>query len=152
MQVIIKKFLVFQFIAAIAVGCYGSKKSIKIIHANDLNKKGSLISDNKFKPYTRYIDTISLRIFSLERVSDTFIKDVALIYESMFDDKKLIDPIIQEHFLKTLQKFYVYQRIGLISHDFNRGFDCCPQRGKNAITNKNPATPNYEKNVVYLIA
>ena len=130
MQVIIKKFLVFQFIAAIAVGCYGSKKSIKIIHANDLYKKGSLISDNKFKPYTRYIDTISLRIFSLERVSDTFIKDVALIYESMFDDKKLIDPIIQEHFLKTLQKFYVYQRIGLISPDFNRGFDCCPQRGK----------------------
>ena len=43
MQVIIKKFLVFQFIAAIAVGCYGSKKSIKIIHANDLYKKGSLI-------------------------------------------------------------------------------------------------------------
>ena len=107
MQVIIKKFIVFQFIAVIAVGCYGSKKSIKIIHANDLYKKGSLISNNKFKPYTRYIDTISLRIFSLERVSDTFIKDVALIYESMFDEKKLIDPIIQEHFLKTLQKFYV---------------------------------------------
>lgn len=130
MRVIIKKFIVFQFIAVIAVGCYGSKKSIKIIHANDLYKKGSLISNNKFKPYTRYIDTISLRIFSLERVSDTFIKDVALIYESMFDEKKLIDPIIQKHFLKTLQNFYVYQRIGLISPDFNRGFDCCPQRGK----------------------
>ena len=41
MQVIIKKFIVFQFIAVIAVGCYGSKKSIKIIHANDLYKKGS---------------------------------------------------------------------------------------------------------------
>ena len=45
MQVIIKKFLVFQFIAAIAVGCYGSKKSIKIIHANDLYKKVSLINE-----------------------------------------------------------------------------------------------------------
>ena len=30
------------------------------------------MSNNKFKPYTRYIDTISLRKFSLERVSDTF--------------------------------------------------------------------------------
>ena len=45
MQVIIKKFIVFQFIAVIAVGCYGSKKSIKIIHANDLYKKGSLINE-----------------------------------------------------------------------------------------------------------
>ena len=51
MQVIIKKFIVSQFIAAIAVGCYGPKKSIKIINAKDLYKKGSLISDNKFKRF-----------------------------------------------------------------------------------------------------
>ena len=52
--------------------------------ANDIYSKGSIIADEQFAPFNRYIDVNGLRIFGLDEVSDNFLNKVASTYEAMF--------------------------------------------------------------------
>ena len=94
-----KKDGLFQF----KISALNTKRTTKKVSLRT-TKKVSLIKNNKFKPYTKYIDTNNLRIFALEEVSDLYIRDVALIYDSMFENTQLIDLIKQKRFLNTLKK------------------------------------------------
>ena len=44
---------------------------------NDIYSKGSIIADEQFAPFNRYIDVNGLRMFVLDKVKDEFVLDVA---------------------------------------------------------------------------
>ena len=52
--------------------------------ANDIYSKGSIIADEQFAPFNRYIDVNGLRMFVLDKVMDEFVLDVASTFEAMF--------------------------------------------------------------------
>ena len=83
--------------------------------ANDIYSKGSIINDEQFAPFNRYIDVNGLRMFVLDKVKDEFVLDVANTFEAMFPQSSdTIDLTSQQLLLQTMKDFNTFQRIGYI--------------------------------------
>ena len=83
--------------------------------ANDIYSKGSIINDEQFAPFNRYIDVNGLRMFVLDKVKDEFVLDVANTFEAMFPQSSdTIDLTSQQLLLQSMKDFNTFQRIGYI--------------------------------------
>jgi len=78
------------------------------------DNRGSIVNDQLYSPFTRYIDVGNLRIFSRPEVSNDFIETVASTYEAMLVNTSSIDITMRNTFLNTLKNYSVYQRLGYI--------------------------------------
>jgi hypothetical protein len=81
---------------------------------NASDNRGSIVNDQFYSPFTRYIDVGNLRIFSRPVVSNAFIETVASTYEAMLVNTSSIDITMRDTFLNTLKNYSVYQRLGYI--------------------------------------
>ena len=82
---------------------------------SDIYSKGSIINDEQFAPFNRYIDVNGLRMFVLDKVKDEFVLDVANTFEAMFPQSSdTIDLTSQQLLLQTMKDFNTFQRIGYI--------------------------------------
>ena len=82
---------------------------------NDIYSKGSIIADEQFAPFNRYIDVNGLRIFVLDKVKDEFVLDVANTFEAMFPQSSdTIDLASQQLILQSTKDYNIFQRIGYI--------------------------------------
>ena len=83
--------------------------------ANDIYSKGSIIADEQFAPFNRYIDVNGLRMFVLDKVKDEFVLDVANTFEAMFPQSSdSIDLASQQLILQSMSDYKHFQRIGYI--------------------------------------
>ena len=83
--------------------------------ANDIYSKGSIITDDQFEPFNRYIDVNGLRMFVLDKVKDEFVLDVANTFEAMFPQSSdTIDLASQQLILQSTKDYNIFQRIGYI--------------------------------------
>ena len=83
--------------------------------ANDIYSKGSIITDEQFAPFNRYIDVNGLRMFVLDKVKDEFVLDVANTFEAMFPQSSdSIDLASQQLILQSMSDYKHFQRIGYI--------------------------------------
>ena len=83
--------------------------------ANDIYSKGSIIADEQFAPFNRYIDVNGLRMFVLDKVTDEFVLDVANTFEAMFPQSSdTIDLASQQLILQSTKDYNIFQRIGYI--------------------------------------
>ena len=83
--------------------------------ANDIYSKGSIIADEQFAPFNRYIDVNGLRMFVLDKVKDEFVLDVANTFEAMFPQSSdTIDLASQQLILQSTKDYNIFQRIGYI--------------------------------------
>lgn len=83
--------------------------------ANDIYSKGSIITDEQFAPFNRYIDVNGLRMFVLDKVTDEFVLDVANTFEAMFPQSSdTIDLASQQLILQSTKDYNIFQRIGYI--------------------------------------
>ena len=83
--------------------------------ANDIYSKGSIINDEQFAPFNRYIDVNGLRMFVLDKVKYEFVLAVANTFEAMFPQiSYTIDLTSQQLLLHTLTDFNTLQRIAYI--------------------------------------
>ena len=82
---------------------------------NDIYSKGSIIADEQFAPFNRYIDVNGLRMFVLDKVKDEFVLDVANTFEAMFPQSSdTIDLASQQLILQSTKDYNIFQRIGYI--------------------------------------
>ncbi len=82
---------------------------------SDIYSKGSIITDEQFTPFNRYIDVNGLRMFVLDNVSDEFVLDVANTFEAMFpQNSDSIDLTSQQLLLQNMKDYKHFQRIGYI--------------------------------------
>ena len=82
---------------------------------SDIYSKGSIITDEQFTPFNRYIDVNGLRMFVLDNVSDEFVLDVANTFEAMFpQNSDSIDLTSQQLILQNMKDYKHFQRIGYI--------------------------------------
>mgnify|MGYP001490473443 CR=1 FL=1 len=51
----------------------------------------TIIKNDGYQPFNRYIDIGGLRIFALDEVSDNFLNKVGSTYEAMFASNNLIN-------------------------------------------------------------
>ena len=83
--------------------------------ANDIYSRGSIIADEQFAPFNRYIDVNGLRMFVLDKVKDEFVLDVANTFEAMFpQNSDTIDLASQQLILQSTKDYNIFQRIGYI--------------------------------------
>ena len=92
----------------------------------------NIYEDQQSDPFVRYIDVQNLRLYSLDEVSNKFLKNVAKTYLLMLKTNSQIDPEMRAEYLKITKNNYVYQRIGLEGTDyyekkFNTSFNNLPQ-------------------------
>ena len=88
-----------------------------------------VVYDEAHTPFIKYIDSKGLRIFSLEEVSDEFVRDVSASYASMFDLSSTIDQEWQDDLFKIMESSYVFQRTGYMDPDFYGEVREHPDRG-----------------------
>ncbi|MFL2815699.1 MAG: hypothetical protein ACJZ9D_01740 [Alphaproteobacteria bacterium] len=82
---------------------------------SDIYSKGSIITDEQFAPFNRYIDVNGLRMFVLDKVKDEFVLDVANTFEAMFPQSSdTIDLASQQLILQSMSDYKHFQRIGYI--------------------------------------
>ncbi len=82
---------------------------------DSIYNKGSIITDEQFAPFNRYIDINGLRMFVLDDVSDEFVLDVVNTFEAMFpQNSDTIDLSSQQLILKSMKDYKHFQRIGYI--------------------------------------
>ena len=82
---------------------------------DSIYNKGSIITDEQFTPFNRYIDINGLRMFVLDDVSDEFILDVVNTFEAMFpQNSDTIDLASQQLILQSMSDYKHFQRIGYI--------------------------------------
>lgn len=82
---------------------------------SDIYSKGSIIADEQFAPFNRYIDVNGLRMFVLDKVKDEFVLDVANTFEAMFPQSSdTIDLASQQLILQSMSDYKHFQRIGYI--------------------------------------
>ncbi len=82
---------------------------------DSIYNKGSIITDEQFAPFNRYIDINGLRMFVLDDVSDEFILDVVNTFEAMFpQNSDTIDLASQQLILQSMSDYKHFQRIGLV--------------------------------------
>ena len=82
---------------------------------SDIYEKGSIITDEQFVPFNRYIDVNGLRMFVLDKVQDEFVLDVANTFEAMFpQNSDSIDLTSQQLLLQNMKDYKHFQRIGYI--------------------------------------
>ena len=103
---------------------------ISSIGADEANLK--IYEDQQSDPFVRYIDVQNLRLYSLDEVSNKFLKNVAKTYLLMLDDDSHIDSEMRTKYLKIIKVNFVYQRIGLVGPEyyenkFNTSFDRLPE-------------------------
>ena len=107
-----------------------SLMGISSIGADESNL--NIYEDQQSDPFVRYIDVQNLRLYSLDEVSNKFLKNVAKTYLLMLKTNSQIDPEMRAEYLKITKNNYVYQRIGLEGTDyyekkFNTSFNNLPQ-------------------------
>ena len=107
-----------------------SLMGISSIGADESNL--NIYEDQQSDPFVRYIDVQNLRLYSLDEVSNKFLKNVAKTYLLMLKTNSQINPEMRAEYLKITKNNYVYQRIGLEGTDyyekkFNTSFNNLPQ-------------------------
>ena len=83
----------------------------------------TVINNATYQPYDRYVDSHGLRIFSLDGVSESFIKKVAVTYDAMHASNSQINTKLRATFKAALEDNYVFQKIGIGSPDYYGGGD-----------------------------
>ena len=97
----------------------------------------TIIKNEGYQPFNRYIDIGGLRIFGLDEVSDNFLNKVASTYEAMLASNNLINLEMRSAFIDTLKENYIFQRVGFDSPEYYGGGDKLPQH---------PINGNYKDN------
>ena len=90
-----------------------------------------IYNNQQFNPFIKYIDVENLRFFSLEEVSNEFLKKVGKAYLLLLEDNKKIDYEMRAQYLDISKDHFIYQRIGKQSPEyyenkFNTSFDRLP--------------------------
>ena len=91
----------------------------------------TIIKNEAYQPFNRYIDIGGLRIFGLDEVSDNFLNKVASTYEAMFASNDLINLEMRSAFSDILKENYIFQRVGFDSPEYYGGGDKLPQHPVN---------------------
>lgn len=78
----------------------------------------TIIEDENYQPFNRYLDVYALRIFALDDITDEFIKAVALTYESMLRPTETIDAKMRQSFIDEIADANVFQRLGCYGPEF----------------------------------
>ncbi len=97
----------------------------------------TIIKNEAYQPFNRYIDIGGLRIFGLDEVSDNFLNQVASTYEAMLASNDLINLEMRSAFSDILKENYIFQRVGFDSPEYYGGGDKLPQH---------PINGNYKDN------
>ena len=97
----------------------------------------TIIKNEAYQPFNRYIDIGGLRIFGLDEVSNNFLNKVASTYEAMFSSNDLINLEMRSAFSDTLKENYIFQRVGFDSPEYYGGGHRLPQH---------PINGNYRDN------
>ena len=97
----------------------------------------TIIKNEAYQPFNRYVDIGGLRIFGLDEVSDNFLNKVASTYEAMFASNDLINLEMRSAFSDILKENYIFQRVGFDSPEYYGGGDKLPQH---------PINGNYKDN------
>lgn len=66
----------------------------------------TVINNATYQPYDRYVDSHGLRIFSLDGVSESFIKKVAVTYDAMHASNSQINTKLRATFKAALEDNY----------------------------------------------
>ena len=97
----------------------------------------TIIKNDGYQPFNRYIDIGGLRIFALDEVSDNFLNKVGSTYEAMFASNNLINLEMRSSFNDILKENYIFQRVGFDSPEYYGGGDKLPPH---------PINGNYKDN------
>ena len=97
----------------------------------------TVINNATYQPYDRYVDSHGLRIFSLDEVSESFIKKVAVTYDAMHASNSSVDTESRATFKAALENNYVFQKVGISGPDYYGG-------GANLVNG--PQSGNYDHN------
>ena len=97
----------------------------------------TIIKNDGYQPFNRYIDIGGLRIFALDEVSDNFLNRVGSTYEAMFASNNLINLEMRSSFNDILKENYIFQRVGFDSPEYYGGGDKLPPH---------PINGNYKDN------
>ena len=97
----------------------------------------TIIKNEEYQPFNKYIDIGGLRIFGLDEVSDNFLNKVASTYEAMFASNDLINLEMRSAFSDILKENYIFQRVGFDSPEYYGGGDKLPPH---------PINGNYKDN------
>ena len=81
----------------------------------------TVLNDVTYQPYNRYVDSHGLRIFSLDGVSESFIKKLSVTYDAMHATNSLVNTESRATFKATLENNYVFQRVGVNGPDHYGG-------------------------------